>query len=114
MQVVLLKEERSNLLSENEELYGKVREAQTLSRKDSVKAKQMETEVDHLKDEFDRLRLLYESIREYMDSVEVERTTNYFRLDTPLFLLPLSCCVTAIVSIQSLPRSGSDLKRKTS
>ena len=31
----------------------------------------METEVDHLKDEFDRLRLLYESIREYMDSVEV-------------------------------------------
>lgn len=71
MQVVLLKEERSNLLSENEELYGKVREAQTLSRKDSVKAKQMETEVDHLKDEFDRLRLLYESIREYMDSVEV-------------------------------------------
>ena len=52
-------------------MYGKVREAQTLSRKDSVKAKQMETEVDHLKDEFDRLRLLYESIREYMDSVEV-------------------------------------------
>ena len=66
-----MKEERSNLLNENEELYGKVREAQTLSRKDSVKAKQMETEVDHLKDEFDRLRLLYESIREYMESMEV-------------------------------------------
>ena len=48
-----------------------MREAQTLSRKDSVKAKQMETEVDHLKDEFDRLRLLYESIREYMESMEV-------------------------------------------
>ena len=77
MQVVLLKEERSNLLSENEELYGKVREAQTLSRKDSVKAKQMETEVDHLKDEFDRLRLLYESIREYMDSVEVGERENH-------------------------------------
>ena len=77
LQVVLLKEERSNLLSENEELYGKVREAQTLSRKDSVKAKQMETEVDHLKDEFDRLRLLYESIREYMDSVEVGERENH-------------------------------------
>ena len=70
-QVVLLKEERSNLLTENEELYGKVREAQTLSRKDSVKAKQMETEVENLRDEFDRLRLLYESIREYMENMEV-------------------------------------------
>ena len=79
MQVVLLKEERSNLLSENEELNGKVREAQTLSRKDSVKAKQMETEVDHLKDEFDRLRLLYESIREYMDSVEVGENHKLFQ-----------------------------------
>ena len=79
MQVVLLKEERSNLMSENEELYGRVREAQTLSRKDSVKAKQMETEVDLLKDEFDRLRLLYESIREYMESMEVGETHKLFR-----------------------------------
>ena len=70
-QVVLLKEERSNLLTENEELYGKVREAQTLSRKDSVKAKQMETEVENLRDEFDRLRLLYESTREDMENMEV-------------------------------------------
>lgn len=60
-------------------MYGKVREAQTLSRKDSVKAKQMETEVDHLKDEFDRLRLLYESIREYMDSVEVGENHKLFQ-----------------------------------
>ena len=71
LQVALLKEERSNLMVENEELYGKVREAQTLSRKDSVKAKQLETEVDHLKDEFDRLRLLYESTRDHMDNIEV-------------------------------------------
>ena len=78
-QVVLLKEERSNLLTENEELYGKVREAQTLSRKDSVKAKQMETEVENLRDEFDRLRLLYESIREYMENMEV-RTLEIFLL----------------------------------
>ena len=70
-QVALLKQERSNLMVENEELYGKVREAQTLSRKDSVKAKQLETEVDHLKDEFDRLRALYVSTREHMDSMEV-------------------------------------------
>merc|ERR1719192_3052763 len=69
-QVVLLKEERANLLSENEELYGKVREAQTLSRKDSVKAKQMETEVENLKDEFDRLRALYVNTRDHVDNME--------------------------------------------
>ena len=72
LQVAILKEERSNLLVENEELYGKVREAQTLSRKDSVKAKQLETEVDHLKDEFDRLRILYESTRDHIDNMEVK------------------------------------------
>ena len=77
LQVALLKEERSNLMVENEELYGKVREAQTLSRKDSVKAKQLETEVDHLKDEFDRLRALYVSTREHMDSMEVSVTLHY-------------------------------------
>ena len=72
LQVAILKEERSNLLVENEELYGKVREAQTLSRKDSIKAKQLETEVDHLKDEFDRLRILYESTRDHIDNMEVK------------------------------------------
>ena len=60
------------MLVENEELYGKVREAQTLSRKDSVKAKQLETEVDHLKDEFARLRILYESTRDHIDNMEVD------------------------------------------
>ena len=76
-QVAILKEERSNLMVENEELYGKVREAQTLSRKDSVKAKQLETEVDHLKDEFDRLRALYVSTKDHMDSMEVSVTLHY-------------------------------------
>ena len=92
LQVVLLKEERANLLSENEELYGKVREAQTLSRKDSVKAKQMETEVDHLKDEFDRLRLLYESIREYMESMEVGETQIISDLTRHFFAGPVLLC----------------------
>ena len=75
MQVALLKEERSNLMVENEELYGKVREAQTLSRKDSVKAKALETEVDHLKDEFDRLRALYVNTRDHVDNMEVGMET---------------------------------------
>lgn len=83
-QVVLLKEERSNLLTENEELYGKVREAQTLSRKDSVKAKQMETEVENLRDEFDRLRLLYESTREYMENMEVRKWKTFLKLNYPV------------------------------
>ena len=66
-----MKEERSNLVSENEDLYGKVREALTLSRKDSVKAKQFETEVENLKDEFDRLRMAYDVTREYIENIEV-------------------------------------------
>ena len=78
LQVALLKEERSNLMVENEELYGKVREAQTLSRKDSVKAKQLETEVDHLKDEFDRLRALYVSTRDHMDNMEVSCDNSHY------------------------------------
>ena len=65
---------------ENEELYGKVREAQTLSRKDSVKAKQLETEVDHLKDEFDRLRALYVSTRDHMDNMEVSCDNSHYFL----------------------------------
>ena len=43
----------------------------TLSRKDSVKAKQFETEVENLKDEFDRLRMAYEGTREYIENIEV-------------------------------------------
>ena len=68
---------------ENEELYGKVREAQTLSRKDSVKAKQLETEVDLLKDEFDRLRVLYESTRDDMEKMEVSVVMNLILIKVP-------------------------------
>ena len=93
LQVALLKEERSNLVVENEELYGKVREAETLSRKDSVKAKQAECELEvfnpviyililsvlylytvlpaqDLKDEFDRLRASHEQTRELLAGLE--------------------------------------------
>lgn len=69
-QVALLKEERINLISENEELYGKVKTAQTLSRKDSVKARQFEIELEHMKDEFERLRLAYESTKEDIIAME--------------------------------------------
>ena len=85
--MALLKEERSNLIVENEDLYGKVKAAQTLSRKvmrgsriknlltilplqDSVKARQFETELAHIKDEFERLRLAYESTKEHIDNME--------------------------------------------
>ena len=88
-QVALLKEERSNLMVENEDLCEKVRAAQTLSRKvrrshhdfgfisafkssyqDSVKARQFETELAHIKDEFERLRLAYESTKEHINAME--------------------------------------------
>jgi len=35
-----------------------------------VKAKQFETEVENLKDEFDRLRMAYEGTREYIENIE--------------------------------------------
>merc|ERR1719323_1579494 len=62
-QVALLREERSNLMNENEELCSKVKAAHTLSRKDSLKSRHMETELAHVKDEFERLKLEYESTR---------------------------------------------------
>jgi len=69
-QVALLKEERSNLMSENEELYVKVKSAQTVSRKDSIKSRQFEAEIAHIKDEFERLRLAYEGTRNHIDVME--------------------------------------------
>jgi len=69
-QVALLKEERSNLIVENEDLVEKVRAAQTLSRKDSVKARQFESELAHIKDEFERLRLAYLGTKEHINSME--------------------------------------------
>ena len=67
----MLKEERSNLMSENEDLYMKVKTAQTLSRKDSIKSKHFEAEIAHIKDEFERLRLAYEGTRNHIDIMEV-------------------------------------------
>jgi len=69
-QVALLKEERSNLMSENEDLYVKVKSAQTVSRKDSIKSRQFEAEIAHIKDEFERLRLAYEGTRHHIDVME--------------------------------------------
>ena len=67
----MLKEERSNLMSENEDLYVKVKSAQTVSRKDSIKSRQFEAEIAHIKDEFERLRLAYEGTRNHIDVMEV-------------------------------------------
>lgn len=69
-QVAMLKEERANLMAENEDLYGKVRAAQTLSRKDSVKAREFERELAHIRDEFERLRLAYEGTRTQLEAME--------------------------------------------
>ena len=37
---------------------------------DSVKARQFETELAHIKDEFERLRLAYESTKEHINAME--------------------------------------------
>ena len=40
------------------------------SYQDSVKARQFETELAHIKDEFERLRLAYESTKEHINAME--------------------------------------------
>ena len=73
-----MKEERSNLMTENEELYNKVKTAQTLSRKDSIKAREFERELAHIKDEFERLRLAYEGTRGQLEAMEVQRSFHSY------------------------------------
>ena len=69
--MALLKDERSNLINENEELYTKVKSAQHLSRRDSIKSRQVESEINNIKDEFERLKLAYEGTRNKVDNIEV-------------------------------------------
>ena len=58
-------------MSENEELFGKVKAAQTLSRKDSLKSRHLETELTHMKDEFERLKAEYDETRTAMAAIDV-------------------------------------------
>ena len=66
-----MREERSNLMNENEELCGKVKNAQTLSRRDSLRSKHLETELAHVKDEFERLKLEYDNTRQHVNILDV-------------------------------------------
>ena len=61
-------------MSENEELFGKVKAAQTLSRKDSLKSRHLETELSHMKDEFERLKAEYDETRAAMAAIDVRNT----------------------------------------
>ena len=60
-------------MNENEELCGKVKAAQSLSRKDSMKSRHFETEIAHVKDEFDRLKLEYENTRQHVAVIDVRK-----------------------------------------
>jgi len=62
-QVALLKDERTSLVSENEELSGRVRAAAGLTRRDSARARQLETELAGLREELQRLRQAGEETR---------------------------------------------------
>ena len=58
-------------MNENEELCGKVKNAQTLSRRDSLRSKHLETELAHVKDEFERLKLEYDNTRQHVNILDV-------------------------------------------
>ena len=81
-----MKEERLNLMSENEELFGKVKQAQTLSRKDSLKSRHLESELSHMKDEFERIKLEYDETKAAIAAIDV-RGVNCFLLLTDFLLL---------------------------
>ena len=78
LQVALLKEERLNLMNENEELFGKVKQAQTLSRKDSLKSRHLESELGHMKDEFERLKLEYDDTKAALALIDVRPETLFW------------------------------------
>jgi len=75
-QVALLREERSNLMNENEELSGKVRVAQTLSRKDSLKSRHLETELGNVRDDFERLKMEFETTKQHVTVMEQRLKTG--------------------------------------
>jgi len=75
-QVALLREERSNLMNENEELCGKVRAAQTLSRKDSFKSRHLETELTNVKDDFERLKMEFDTTKQHVTVMEQRLKTG--------------------------------------
>ena len=60
-------------MTENEELFGKVKAAQTVSRKDSLKSRHLETELTHMKDEFERLKVEYDETRAAMAAIDVRK-----------------------------------------
>ena len=74
-----------NLMSEDEELFGKVKQAQTLSRKDSLKSRHLESELSHMKDEFERLKLEYEDTRVSMAGIDVS-LSNWFPISHEIIL----------------------------
>ena len=63
-------------MTENEELFGKVKAAQTVSRKDSLKSRHLETELTHMKDEFERLKVEYDETRAAMAAIDVRNTMS--------------------------------------
>ena len=73
-------------MSENEELFGKVKQAQTLSRKDSLKSRHLESELSHMKDEFERIKLEYDETKAAIAAIDV-RGVNCFLLLTHFLLL---------------------------
>ena len=85
-------------MSENEELFGKVKAAQTLSRKDSLKSRHLETELSHMKDEFERLKAEYDETRAAMAAIDV-RNIKYDGGRSFLFIFQLK--------LKSDPRTDS-------
>lgn len=63
-------------MNENEELCGKVRAAQTLSRKDSFKSRHLETELTNVKDDFERLKMEFDTTKQHVTVMEQRLKTG--------------------------------------
>ena len=68
----MFKEERSNLISEIEELHAKMYTDQTMFRKNSLmQSKQFEAQMEHMKEETEKLKLDYVETKNYVESMKV-------------------------------------------
>ena len=76
-------------------------------RHDSVKARQFETELAHIKDEFERLRLAYESTKEHINAMEArlkpeagDQTEKVTKIHIPLESIAASLFENNLLSCQ--------------
>ena len=61
---------------------------QTLSRRDSLKSRHLETELANVKDDFERLKLEHESTRQHIAAMDVRINSRAVNEPSRSFMVP--------------------------